>query len=100
MCSLVHCNLTETNRLIGAVTLYISHKVGLKTGKKKRNVRKEPWCKRRIHDTIKELRKHVTILPRKNIGELIRNPKYRELEKKCHIKRKGENVIEELKQRL
>ena len=94
-------SLTETNRSIGAVALYVSHKVGLKTCKKKRDIRNEPWWKRRIQDTIKELRKHVNILQRKSKGELVRNTKYRELEKKYHIKRKGENfVIEELKQRL
>jgi len=36
-------NLTETNTLIGAVALYTSHKVGLKTGKRKGDFRKEPW---------------------------------------------------------
>ena len=36
-------NLTETNTLIGAVALYTSHKVGLKTGKRKKDFRKEPW---------------------------------------------------------
>ena len=94
-------NLTETNRLIGAVALYVSHKVGLKTGKQKRDIRKEPWWKRRIHDTIKELRRQVNILQRNSRGELVKNTKYREMEKKYHIKRKGESVvIEELKQRL
>ena len=94
-------NLTETNRLIGAVALYVSHKVGLKTGKQKRDIRKEPWWKRRIHGTIKELRKQVNILQRNSRGELVKNTKYREMEKKYHIKRKGESVvIEELKQRL
>ena len=36
-------NLTETNTLIGAVALYASHKVGLKTDKRKKDFRKEPW---------------------------------------------------------
>jgi len=37
----------------------------------------------------------------KSRGELVRNTKYREFEKKYHSKRKGENIlIEELKQRL
>ena len=62
-------NVTETNRLIGAVALYVSHKVGLKTGKQKRDVRKEPWWKRRIHGAIKELRKQVNILQRNSRGE-------------------------------
>ena len=90
-------NLTETNRLIGAVALYVSHKVGLKTGKQKRDIRKEPWWKRRIHGTIKELWRQVNILQRNSRGELTNNAKYREIEKKYHSKRKGESaVIEEL----
>ena len=49
----------------------------------------------------KNLEKNVNILQWKSRGELVRNTKYRELEKTYHIKRKGENiVIEELKQRL
>ena len=92
-------NLTDTNKLIGAVAIYISKKVELKTGNARRNAKKEPWWKRRI--TIEELRKHVNILQRNKRGELTRKKRYNELERKYHIKNIGENVvIEELKQRL
>ena len=79
----------------------VSHKVGLKIGKQKRDIRKEPWWKRRIHGTVKEIRRQVNNLQRNSRGELVKNTKYREMERKYHIKRKGESlVIEELKQRL
>ena len=94
-------NLTDANKLIGAVAIYISKKVGLKTGNARRNTKKEPWWKRRIKGTIEELRKHVNILQRNKLGELTRKERYKELERKYQIKKKGENVvIEELKQRL
>ena len=94
-------NLTDTNKLIGAAAIYISKKVGLKTGNARRNTKKEPWWKRRIKGTIEELRKHVNILQRNKRGELTRKERYKELERKYQIRKKGENVvIEELKQRL
>ena len=94
-------NLTDTNKLIGAVAIYISKKVGLKTGNGRRNINKEPWWKRRLKGTIEDLRKHVNILQRNKRGELTRKERYKELERKYHIKKKGDNVvIEELKQRL
>ena len=40
-------NLTDTNKLIGAVALYISKKVGLKTGNERRNVKKEPLVEKK-----------------------------------------------------
>ena len=94
-------NLTDTNKLIGAAAIYISKKVGLKTGDARRNAKKEPWWKRRIKGTIEELRKHVNILQRNKRGELTRKKRYKELERKYHITNTGENVvIKELKERL
>ena len=94
-------NLTDTNKLIVAAAIYISKKVGLKTGNARRYTKKEPWWKRRIKGTIEELRKHVNVLQRNKRGELTRKKRYKELERKYHIKNIGENiVIEELKQRL
>ena len=62
---------------------------------------KEPWWKRRIKESIKEIRKHINILERKKRGDLKRIEKYKELEQKYRIKKKGLNVVlEELKQRL
>ena len=62
---------------------------------------KEPRWKRRIKDSIAELRRHVNIPERSKQGQLKRKEKYTKLERKCNIKQKGEKVvIEELKQRL
>ena len=36
-------NITETNKLIGACTIFVGRKVGLKPNQKKGNVVKEPW---------------------------------------------------------
>ena len=62
---------------------------------------KEPRWKRRIKDSIAELRRHVNIPERSKQGQLKRKEKYTKLERKCNIEQKGEKVvIEELKQRL
>ena len=52
--------ITDTNKLIYAVAQYVSKKVGLRV--MGRNVKREPWWKRRIQNTIRELRSHVNIL--------------------------------------
>ena len=36
-------NITETNKLIGACTIFVERKVGLKPNQKKGNAVKEPW---------------------------------------------------------
>ena len=62
---------------------------------------KEPRWKRRIKDSIAELRRHVNILERSKQGKLKRKEKYTKLERKYNITQKGEKVvIEELKQGL
>ena len=62
---------------------------------------KEPRWKRRIKDSIAELRRHVNIPERSKQGQLKRKEKYTKLERKCNIKQRGEKVvIEKLKQRL
>ena len=92
-------NITDTNEMICAVAQYVSKKVGLRV--MGRNVKKEPWWKRRIQNTIRELRSHVNILQRKKRGKLTKGDKYKILDRKYRIKTKGEDtVIEELKQRL
>ena len=81
--------ITDTNRLIHAVSIYIA-KVGLRT-----------WWKRKIKGSIEELRRHLNILERNRRGELRKKEKYNELTRKYKIREKGEAVIlEELKQRL
>ena len=64
-------NITDTTKLLCAVAQYVSKKVGLRV--MGRNVTKEPWWKRRIQNTTRELRSHVNILQRKKLirGKLI-----------------------------
>ena len=94
-------NITDTNRLIKAASTYIGQTLGLKGKHGKRNNEKEPWWKRRIKTSISEIRKHINILERQKKGEIKKKEKFRDLEKRYKIKRKGINVvIEELKQRL
>eukprot|EP00795_Rhopilema_esculentum_P009699 gene9699-biopygen2667 len=93
-------NITDTNKLISAVALYVARKLGI--GKPKiENKTREPWWKRRISESINELRKHINILEREKRDEVSKKGKYHELSKKYNISRKGiSTVIEELKQRM
>ena len=94
-------NITDTNKLINATAIYIARQVGLKMGSCEGKGSKEPRWKRRIKDSIAELRRHVNILERSKHGKLKRKEKYTKLERKHSIKQKGEKVvIEESKQRL
>ena len=58
-------SVTGTNDLLKACAILIGRKVGLKPVCRRANGKKEPWWKRRINQSIKELRKHVNILERK-----------------------------------
>ena len=94
-------NITNTNKLINAVPVYIARKVGLKTGSTSMNYNKDPWWKRRIKNSINELRKHINILQRNRRGEVRKKGKCLEIAKKYKMKEKGENVvIEKIEQRL
>ena len=42
------------------------------TEPKRENALKEPWLKRRIHQSIQELRKPINIAERKKRGEIIK----------------------------
>ena len=83
-------NITDTNKLIYAVAQYVSKKVGLRV--MGRNVKREPWWKRRIQNTIRELRSHVNILQRKKRGELTKGDKYKILDRKYRIKKKEKTL--------
>ena len=48
--------ITDTNKLIRAVSVYITRKVGLRTGKDRRRDKQELWWKRRIKGSIEELK--------------------------------------------
>ena len=94
-------NITETNKLIGACAIFMGRKVGLKPNQRRGNAVKEPWWKRRIPPSIQELRKHINILERKKRGEIKKKEKYKVIEHKYRVKKKGLNVVlEELKQRI
>ena len=57
--------------------------------------------KRRIQQSIQELRKHINILERKKRGEIKKKEKYKVIEQKYRVKKKRLNVVlEELKQRI
>ena len=93
--------ITDTNKLINTTAIYIARQVGLKMGGREGKGSKEPRWKRRIKDSIVELRRQVNILEISKQGKLKRKEKYTKLERKYNIKKKGEKVvIEELKQRL
>ncbi|XP_063587852.1 uncharacterized protein LOC134765239 [Penaeus indicus] len=55
-------NITETNELIKAATVWVGEQLGLK--KTEFRAKKAPWWKRRIEDYIKSIRKDVNILAR------------------------------------
>ena len=94
-------NITDTNKLINATAIYIARQVGIKTSGHEGKGSKDPRWKRRIKDSIAELRRHVNILERSKQGKLKRKEKYTKLERRYNIIQKGEKVvIEELKQRL
>ena len=46
--------ITDTNKLIRAVSVYVARKVVLRTGKGSRKDKQEPWWKRRIKGSIEE----------------------------------------------
>ena len=94
-------NITEINRLIRASAIYVGRKVGLKPKQRRGNPVKEPWWIRRIQQSIQELRKHIKILERKKRGETKKKEKYKVIEHKYRVKKKGLHVVlEELKQRM
>ena len=93
-------NIAESNKLIKACAIFVGRKVGLKPNQKRENALTEPWLKRRIHQSIQELRKHINIAERKKRGEIIKKEKDKVIEHKHRVKEKILNVVlEELKQR-
>ena len=100
MGSIVTDNITATNNLVKACAILIGRKLGLKP-RCKRIERKEPWWKRRINQSIKEIRRHINLLERKRRGDLKKTEKYKMIEQKYKVKSKGLGIVlEELKQRL
>ena len=93
-------NMTETNRILKAVSMLVAERIGIKKkNTTKRNT--EPRWKRRIVNDIKQIQKDLAILERKRRRELRREGKYKVLERRYNLKTKGLTVvIEELKQRV
>ena len=73
-------NIMETYRLIRACVIFMGEKVGLKPNQRRGNAMKEPWWKRRIKQSVQELRKHINILERKKRGEIKKREKYKVIE--------------------
>ena len=59
-------NITETNKLINAASVWVADQMGLKKFEICR--RKEPWWKRRIENDIKNLKHDINILYRESKG--------------------------------
>ena len=73
-------NIMETNRLIRACVIFMGGKVGLKSNQRRGNAVKEPWWKRRIRQSVQELRERINILDRKKRGEIKKKDKYKVIE--------------------
>ena len=94
-------NITQTNNLIRAASVWVAEELGLKKIAHKK--KGEPWWKRRVEGDIKRLKRDITLLERHRNGELGTKKQRRivVLEEKYRVKRKGiSTVIEELKQRI
>ena len=94
-------NITETNDLIKAASVWVAEQIGLK--KKDYREKNEPRSKRRIEGDVKKLRQDINLLTRDLKGELgsKKKQKMKELYEKYRVERKGlKPVIEELKQRM
>ena len=85
--------ITQTNKLAMAAALWVAKEVEVKKGK--RGEKKEPWWKRRIESDITNLRRDINRLERerreKTGGKGKR--KFKELNTKCRVKKKGINLV-------
>ena len=92
-------NITQTNNLIKAASVWVADQFGLKkyeVGKKK-----DPWWKKRIEEDIKQLKKDINIVERVEKGQIgaRKEGKVRLVKEKYRVKRKGlTTVIGESKQ--
>ena len=81
-------NFTETNRLVKACVIFVGRKVDLKPNQRRVNVVKKLWWKRRIQQSIPELRKHINILERKKREHIKKKEKHKVIELKYRVKKK------------
>ena len=63
-------NITETNKLIFASSVWIYRQLGFKKAKREGKTKSEPWWKHRIEDTIKGLNRNINFLTRHKNGEV------------------------------
>ena len=94
-------NITQTNNLIKAASVWVADRLGLKQYKGGR--KKDPWWKRRIERDIEQLRKDINLLERVKKGQVTgrKESKVNIVKEKYRVERKGlSTVIEELKQRI
>ena len=91
--------ITETNRFVIALIWYIAYRMGLKERVQRPNI--DPWWKRRINNDIKDLRKVISKLERRQNNEMCSNRGMDYIDKKYRVREKGVSVVvEELKQRV
>ena len=64
LANIVTDNITATNNLVKVCAILIGRKLGLKPSRK-RIEKKEPWWKRRINQSIKEIRRYINLFERK-----------------------------------
>ena len=81
-------NFTETNRLVKACVIFVGRKVDLKPNQRRVNVVKKLWWKRRIQQSILELRKHINILEGKKREHIKKKEKHKVIELKYRVKKK------------
>ena len=91
--------ITETNRFVIALIWYIAYRMGLK--ERVQRPKKDPWWKRRINNNIKDLRKVISKLERRQNNEMSSNRGMDYIDKKYRVREKSVSVVvEELKQRV
>ena len=94
-------NISETNNLIIAVSVWVARLLELKRQRQTGTVHPEPWWKSRIERDIKDLQKSINLMTRHRNGEVKSREKIEKLYEKFSIRRKGiGTVLEELKQRV
>jgi len=84
-------DISESNNLIKAASIWVARQFGLKRAIRGKKV--EPWWKRRIEEDIKRISREVNILEREKRGEIKSKRKVKELENKYCIKRKGLTLV-------
>ena len=89
----------KMNKVVPEIQTYTItdiNQVGLKIGGCERKGSKEPRWKRRIKDSIAELRRHVNILERSKQGKLKRE----ETQKEGKLKRKEKSIDQKTKLKI